>query len=349
MPQMPIPDDWDGETYTLQLVCWPDSVLWNGILRGLITVPTRGRYWDAKTGSVVGAQAIGQEIIDKNIDSQGEIMGCADVVTALDAIAAAVTAIKQAQVNIEVSAEAQATSAAQANAIMVDLSRQIAISQAWAQSIAETNLSVTIENNVSLTIGSVSPARPPLAAQEPETGISVTPVPSGEYCDKATYLVDAGIAYIKALQDLSLGIGDFTISAMYGWIAEALAAIPLLTGAGLPTPIMPAVVLAAAAGEIYGQALRGVFRTTAQEAKDFLDVNRESLICLFYNAAIAEDETSVIRELFETEALGQALSQQAVNLLLGFYNPAALALLYYVASTVTIPATTFDCDEFCGN
>lgn len=63
---MPIPDDWDGTTWDCWMIEWPSSTLWTAILCGFVTQPTRGRFWDASTGSVAGAQAIGKQIENRN-------------------------------------------------------------------------------------------------------------------------------------------------------------------------------------------------------------------------------------------------------------------------------------------
>lgn len=63
--QVPIPDDYTGEWICLQLE-WPNSPQWIGILMGLITMVGRGRYWDANTGSILGVQALAEEIFTRN-------------------------------------------------------------------------------------------------------------------------------------------------------------------------------------------------------------------------------------------------------------------------------------------
>lgn len=92
MARVPIPDDWDGTSYCCQIISWPDSDAWNGILLGLLTWPTRGRFWDERTGTVTVAQEIGQEILAKNSPGDCE-MGCLeDLQASLDAISSAITA-----------------------------------------------------------------------------------------------------------------------------------------------------------------------------------------------------------------------------------------------------------------
>jgi len=64
--KMPIPQDWNGEWECIE-VQWPKSVMWSALLRGLLTMPERGRFWDEKTGTIKDAQAIGRAIYDANI------------------------------------------------------------------------------------------------------------------------------------------------------------------------------------------------------------------------------------------------------------------------------------------
>jgi len=66
MPQMPIPDDWDGVTWCCQVVEWPASQQWQAILVGFLSTPSRGRFWDGDTGIIVDVQEVGQQIIDRN-------------------------------------------------------------------------------------------------------------------------------------------------------------------------------------------------------------------------------------------------------------------------------------------
>lgn len=62
---IPIPDDWNSAWACLQ-VQWPDSTLWRAILRGWIDVMSYGWTWDAKTGNLAEAQAVGREIWLRN-------------------------------------------------------------------------------------------------------------------------------------------------------------------------------------------------------------------------------------------------------------------------------------------
>jgi hypothetical protein len=78
MATLPIPNDWDGESWKCWVVQWPDSILWRAILWGFVTTPSRGRFWDGRTGNIKDTQAIGQEIISRNIPMEESLMSCND-------------------------------------------------------------------------------------------------------------------------------------------------------------------------------------------------------------------------------------------------------------------------------
>lgn len=66
MMRIPIPDDWDGQNWRCVRVEWPDSPQWLALLRGLLSTPARGRWWDERSGIVTDAQATGREIYRRN-------------------------------------------------------------------------------------------------------------------------------------------------------------------------------------------------------------------------------------------------------------------------------------------
>lgn len=70
-----IPNDWDGVSWCANVICWPDSPQWDTVLRGLVTGPTRGRFWDRESGVITDAQVVGREILARNYLSEG-CMGC---------------------------------------------------------------------------------------------------------------------------------------------------------------------------------------------------------------------------------------------------------------------------------
>lgn len=63
--KVPIPDDWSGEWECFNIE-WPNSPNWLAILLGLLTTIGQGRYWDEKTGTIKDAQAIANEMFERN-------------------------------------------------------------------------------------------------------------------------------------------------------------------------------------------------------------------------------------------------------------------------------------------
>lgn len=94
MAVMPIPVDWNGEDWQCWSIEWPNSINWNGILRGLITMPMKGRFWDERTGSIIDAQAIGIEIWKRNSPMEESLMACnEDTLAFMERIALALEGI----------------------------------------------------------------------------------------------------------------------------------------------------------------------------------------------------------------------------------------------------------------
>lgn len=80
MAQLLIPDDWDEETdgYCFGILCFPNSVHWRAYVRGAIYSLTRGKTWDASTGTVTDAQAIAKAILEDFC-----MTTCEDLITAI--------------------------------------------------------------------------------------------------------------------------------------------------------------------------------------------------------------------------------------------------------------------------
>lgn len=80
-----IPEDWDG-TFCRFSICWPDSVQWRSLLRGLVTEPARGFFWDEKTGSIRGVLSDFRQTVDQNIELECVIMSCSDATALIEAL-----------------------------------------------------------------------------------------------------------------------------------------------------------------------------------------------------------------------------------------------------------------------
>jgi len=65
--RVPIPDDWNGQSWLCAQIEWPNSPQWIAIFFGLLSQATRGRLWDERSGSILDAQQVGWQIWDRNI------------------------------------------------------------------------------------------------------------------------------------------------------------------------------------------------------------------------------------------------------------------------------------------
>lgn len=72
-----IPDDWEGE-FCRYAVCWPNSPQWHAVLRGVLTIPAQGRFWDGQTGTIIEAQSVIRQTFDYNLHFEEVIMACGD-------------------------------------------------------------------------------------------------------------------------------------------------------------------------------------------------------------------------------------------------------------------------------
>lgn len=72
--QAPIPDDWINDAWVCYALQWPDSTKWLAILNGLLSNPRQGRFWNAQSGSIKDAQAVGADIWYRN----QPLVSCAD-------------------------------------------------------------------------------------------------------------------------------------------------------------------------------------------------------------------------------------------------------------------------------
>lgn len=80
---MPIPWDWDNTSWKCWAVQWPDSPLWQAILWGFITTPSRGRFWDESTGDLISVLTIGKDINERNEPLEECLMSCNDEMQAI--------------------------------------------------------------------------------------------------------------------------------------------------------------------------------------------------------------------------------------------------------------------------
>lgn len=248
MPVFPIPNDWAGEEWACVIIEWPDSPRWMGLLRGLITTPVRGRFWDGQTGSISDAQAIGLEIEERN-----PVTSCNDIVVALGEIKTAILGIKvnsdtqvTIQTNIVTQITAVATAVSASIAASQAASQSIASSFAWAEALAQSFASVKVWNNVEMQIRLLEPGvtPPPAAEEETPTGISNTTqdMSSAEMCKRAFWVAYSGKRTFEKL----LQIDDwlyFTVLGAVGALGDVIGEVANLVAGGSRIGIIPASIL----------------------------------------------------------------------------------------------------------
>ena len=72
----PIPNDWNGNDWACYIVRWPKSLMWSALLRGLLMMPSKGRFWDERSGVIKDVQSVGWDIWAIN----GALTPCPDCV-----------------------------------------------------------------------------------------------------------------------------------------------------------------------------------------------------------------------------------------------------------------------------
>jgi len=66
--EIPVPSDWDNQTWACFEIQWPDSPEWIAILAGLITSVQRGPFWRARNKiEVEQAKLLGRNVVSRNL------------------------------------------------------------------------------------------------------------------------------------------------------------------------------------------------------------------------------------------------------------------------------------------
>lgn len=245
----PIPGDWDGESWCKWAVCWPDSELWRGFLRGLISLPARGWTWDASTGDLMSAIETGKEIRAANLPLVGSLMSCND-----ENLAIAFTDI--------------------AAAIRMLAARSSAHGCCDTPEIVIQN---SIQNFVVQPVGG-NPI--PVYGSEPTLGLGPGEFPPEFETEEDFNLAKCQVAhmiidrFIKTLRDLG-SITNFDFYALGGAVVAIIGFNLAFPPALIPTLIGAMIILAAAAYYLPQMA-------------DYVQDNRNEWICMLYEGESTE-------------------------------------------------------------
>jgi len=339
----PIPDDWDGQTWECYLVAWPKSTQWGAILRGFITTPTRGRFWDANSGSITDAQAVGRLITEENAEMQ-----CNDLLTVLGEIRdkiADIDVTNQSQVTVQTNinnnvnlvatliSQAIAAQSQSQSSVSISVANAQAFAYAWSQSFAQSLVGVSITNNYPSQLRPILPDVGSEPTTEEQTSTGITPVhadPSQtELCKRVFWLLD-NVRQIILRIDATKNWINSGVLAVLGSVADAVT-VSAITKAGAPTKryLIPASVLLQAVHLIAQLITDNHFLDWIGEVKSAYENNFDSLYLSLYCAAAEGLATDEIQAGVTSEWANWLSNQVGVAVMTLFFNLSVLASLYY--------------------
>lgn len=347
--QMPIPDDWDGETWGCYLIEWPKSQTWESILYGFITTPTRGRFWDARSGSILGVQAIGEQIEERN-----SVMSCEDIVAQLQAINNSLQSIGfdpvlEVNYQVEIANKLEAVANAFISATqtqtqdIVAVNIQTAIAQsnsvAWSNAYAEATAPVQIINNVSLEARPLLPGTEPAPTAEEEAGTSLTPTlhpaDSDETCKRAFWLAFAAQGVFKKMVILQPYLARSAL-AYLGGISSALSTAALTANGAGRTWVVPAAVLLNVAHAMQELRETGQDFATYALIEDAVVDGFGDLVCLIKNGLDGLLDTQTLQQNIDGFFAGWGVSPLGIAITHLIFNLNSLGGLYYVSSIMDV-------------
>lgn len=364
MPVYPIPDDWDGETWGCVLVEWPLSEQWFGLLRGLITTPVRGRFWDGSTGIITDAQSIGLDIEGRN-----PVVSCEDITAALLLINATlenldVNSSTQLTIltDIDVNANLIATAVSQATidqtvalvAVQIAQAKAEASAYAWSQAFSQNLTPITIINN---TVAQFRPIEvgvdpPPQTAEEAPTQITsvAEDTSSTEICKRVYWLVRDLKEYLIYLDDLN-NVAAYTVLGLSGLLSDALWFAAYKADPLSKRFLVPAAVFLSVAHQL--QELLADGFDPWDDLRDWIENRYQDLVCNIALMVDIGESTGAIKQYFVDEMDGYGINPLFQFIPLVVFNFSSLAALYYV-SPILDPAPAIPPYEpanictFCG-
>lgn len=326
MPKIPIPDDWDGETWGCFLIEWPVSIEWVGLLQGFITTPIRGRFWDERTGSILDVQRIGREIEERN-----EItMSCQELVNQLSIIAQAIVSVNVA-VNQQVVVNQSLVNATIANA------NATALSNSFANAISAAYANATLIQNLSVDIRNFGLPYPPITPEEAEPiGLTANANTNETACDAAYWIVSEVLEIVQFLDDRYNTFYFSSRNALLAYLAQALTwAGKALTGNNLVQ--MPPSALTEIVESLWFLDEAGLLENALQVIRAFVNDNFDDLVCILVNA-FDNGETLLAQNGIREFATLQGISDNLLPFLNSLFNVNTIAYVFLEPISVVIPA-----------
>lgn len=325
MPIMPIPDDWDEQTWSCYMIEWPNSQLWTGILRGLITLPLRGRFWDEKTGSILDIIEIGREIERRNPIT----MSCQDIVNQLSIIANAIVSV---DVNIS---EQVTVNQNLVNAVTAQ-SNAFATSQSWANAVSASYANAVLIQDIKIDIRNFGDAYPPITEPEAEAaGLTTTPTSETEACRTAYWLVRSAYQFCLWMSQNYQAYWLSSTEALLGFLAWAVKL-------GADTNGLPGLLqFPPAALTTIVEALQYINANIAidvflDDFAEFLDTRFDDVVCEIFTAYI-NGETALAAAGIAALATAEGLPSIAIVFISAIFNTNNISHVFLVPATLLIP------------
>lgn len=265
--QVPMPDDWDGESFCRWAVCWPDSIKWKAILSGLLESPTQGRFWDFETGNFLDLRALFRPAYDYNFELKGVLMACQD-----QAIAEALQAIATALTN-QTTGGGGATINQSINCCeetIINVGGGVQGSVPGDEETGDTPIYGSVPP-IGLPTGEFPPEFPDLATYQQDK------------CEMANLMIDNIITQLRAFSFLPL-VNSTALAALV-----AASVFGIIT---LPVTIIPLIV-----------AMMIILGTSAfylDQFADYMADNREEWVCALFQADSSEGAITAVVELIQT-------------------------------------------------
>jgi len=365
MPVFPIPDDWDGDDWACVIIEWPNSPQYMGLLRGLVTTPVRGRFWDGRTGSITDAQTVGLEIQERN-----PVTSCDEIVVALDGIKASIDLLDvnatlqiAIQTNIETNisnvATAVADSLAEQTTLMIAQniasSSAEATAMAWSESFAQNLIGVEIINNQEAQFRPIEVGVDPPPQTEEATPTGITPSLESDttllICQRAYWLVRNFQLFINYVEAARQSWAD-TVLGIMGVVASGLWVAALKAEIASKRFLIPAAVLIGFAHNLL-KLIDSEAINPVTDLNDWVNDNFSGIVCGIACDMGNEERTEKIQNEILANAIGFGLSPNVASLSLLFFNYSSLAALYYVspildpAPLLPPPVTIAICEGCC--
>lgn len=330
--EQPIPNDWLPEDgYTTWVLCAPKSEQWDNVIRTAIFLLTRGRLWNADTGSILETQAIARDI-------EESLMNCDELTTnlaliadrlawlenineaveglegVLEGMSTLIDALTVSNIEISVKAESRNVLMAQANASASTSSFAEALAYLSAEAVSWP---AVMPPNITPPL--IETGTPPQPGDDIEYGFVNTPVPFNDNSDPGDIACQVAWELVEAIRVfLDVGLTFFRTTTS---IMPFTAAMQLVASAAewmereeqLPF-LLPRPVAAALAASLASVALTDDVEQHLGGMVDFVQDNHQNLTNIIYCVRVdAKSAAAGYKDLVSYVAgdLGLTLAQKA--------------------------------------